>query len=215
MHYDPLPIDWELQSTTDENGKRKYLTPSGVSYPSVTTVTGWEKNQYFARWRAENPEESQRVTQRGVRFHKLMEDWISQGVLPEEKETYLVLQVQPYLRKHLGRIWGQEVPLWSDLLRLAGRTDCVAEYRGKLSIMDFKGSTNPKRLDDIDNYFLQATAYAIMWQERTGMPVPQIVILISCEDGIVQEVIRSTNDYVPALKESISRYYAMFKEEKV
>jgi genome maintenance exonuclease 1 len=134
-----------------------------------------------------------------------LEDWLSKGTLEQRDETYLALQLQPYL-KNFGRIWGQEVPLWSDLLRLAGRTDCISEYRGKLSVVDFKGSTKAKRIEDIENYFLQATAYAIMWQERTGMAVPQIVILISCEDGIVQEIIRNTNDYVPRLKMAIDHY---------
>lgn len=211
MHYDPLPIDWELQSVTDDNGKRKYTTPSGAVYPSVTTVVGWEKNEFFSRWRAENPQESQRVTRRGTNFHKLMEDWLSTGTLTQTDETYLALQLQPYL-KHFGRIYGQEVPLWSDLLRLAGRTDCVAEYRGKLSIVDFKGSTKAKRIDDIENYFLQATAYAIMWQERTGIAVSQIVILISCEDGIVQEIIRNTNEFVPLLKNAIDKYESLQKQ---
>jgi genome maintenance exonuclease 1 len=174
-------------------------------YPSVTTVVGWEKNKFFAKWREENPQESLRVTRRGTNFHKLMEDWLSKGTLEQRDETYLALQLQPYL-KNFGRIWGQEVPLWSDLLRLAGRTDCISEYRGKLSVVDFKGSTKAKRIEDIENYFLQATAYAIMWQERTGMAVPQIVILISCEDGIVQEIIRNTNDYVPRLKMAIDHY---------
>jgi hypothetical protein len=211
MHYDPLPIDWELQSVTDDNGKRKYTTPSGAVYPSVTTVVSWEKNEFFARWRAENPQESARVTRRGTNFHKLMEDWLSTGTLTQADETYLALQLQPYL-KHFGRIYGQEVPLWSDLLRLAGRTDCIAEYRGKLSVVDFKGSTKAKRIDDIDNYFLQATAYAIMWQERTGIAVPQIVILISCEDGIVQEIIRNTNEFVPLLKNAIDKYESLQKQ---
>lgn len=211
MHYDPLPIDWTLEQKTDENGKRFYSTPSGAVYPSVTTVVGWEKNEFFARWRAENPQESQRVTRRGTNFHKLMEDWLSTGVLANTDETYLALQLKPYL-KHFGRIYGQEVPLWSDLLRLAGRTDCISEYRGKLSVVDFKGSTKAKRIDDIENYFLQATAYAIMWQERTGIAISQIVILISCEDGIVQEVIRNTNDFVPRLKGAIDRFHQRQKQ---
>ena len=214
MQYDPLPIDWELQSITDENGKRQYTTPGGAVYPSVTTVVGWEKNQYWAKWRAENPQESARTSRRGTNLHKIMEDWISTGTLDQRDETYLALQLQPYM-KHMGRIYGQEVPLWSDLLRLAGRTDCIAEYRRKLSVIDFKGSTRAKRAEDIDNYFQQATAYAIMWQERTGMKVPQIVILVSCEDGIVQEFIRNPNEFVPMLKDSIDRYTRMRKEETV
>ena len=211
MNYDPIPIDWTLEQKTDENGKRFYSTPSGAVYPSVTTVVGWEKNAFFAKWRAENPQESVRVLKRGNDLHKLMEDWISTGVLAESNETYLALQLQGHL-KNFGRIYGQEIALWSDLLRLAGRTDCIAEYRGKLSVVDFKGSTRAKRIDDIEQYFLQATAYAIMWQERTGIAINQIVILISCEVGITQEIIRNTNDYVPRLKATIDRYETLTKQ---
>jgi genome maintenance exonuclease 1 len=211
MLYNPIPIDWTLEQKTDENGKRFYSTPSGAVYPSVTTVVGWEKNAFFAKWRAENPQESVRVLKRGNDLHKLMEDWISTGVLAESNETYLALQLQGHL-KNFGRIYGQEIALWSDLLRLAGRTDCIAEYRGKLSVVDFKGSTRAKRIDDIEQYFLQATAYAIMWQERTGIAINQIVILISCEDGITQEIIRNTNDNVPRLKAAIDRNEVLTKQ---
>lgn len=112
--------------------------------------------------------------------------------------------MRPYIDRRIDNVVAQETPLWSDLLELAGRVDLISDYDGKLSIVDFKGSTKAKKPEDIENYFLQATAYAIMWQERTGTPVKQIVILISTEEGIVQEFIEDPKDWVPKLREAIS-----------
>jgi ATP-dependent exoDNAse (exonuclease V) beta subunit len=206
MQYEPIAIDWQLEQTTREDGTRCYTTPSGAVYPSVTTVVGWEKSQQFAEWRRRNPQESARVLRRGTAFHSLMEDWIKTGTLQSTPETDLALQLQSHVHEHMGKVYGLEVPLWSVLLELAGRTDCVGEYKGKLSVVDFKASTRAKRADDIENYFMQATAYAIMWHERTGQPVEQIVILIASEDGITQEMIRRPQDFVPQLKRAIEIY---------
>jgi len=204
--------------SVEENGKRFYLTPDGKRYPSVTTVVGFEKNKFFAEWRKKNPKESQRVTARGTALHSLVERYMegkgvdatttdSNGLVDENlSATVLDLfkQMRPYIDRRIDNVVAQETPLWSDLLELAGRVDLISDYDGKLSIVDFKGSTKAKKPEDIENYFLQATAYAIMWQERTGIPVKQIVILISTEEGIVQEFIEDPKDWVPKLREAIN-----------
>ena len=174
-------------NTVNKNGQRFYSTPEG-HYPSVTTVTGWEKRQFFAKWRAENPKESRRVLDRGNKLHNLIEDYINNRV--DDKTTGglnpfildLFILLKPELDK-IDNVYAQEVPLWSSTLELAGRVDCVGEYDGKLSIIDFKGSTRIKRKEDIQNYFMQATAYAIMWQEMTGQKIDNIAILIATEQG--------------------------------
>ena len=108
----------------------------------------------------------------------------------------------------IDNVRAQEVALWSDTLRLAGRVDCVAEFDGKLSIIDFKGSTKRKSPSKISNYFCQATAYAIMWHEMMGESIDQVVILISCEDGASQVFVKDPKDYVPELRRSILMYEA-------
>ena len=85
--------------------------------------------------------------------------------------------------------------------------DCVAEYKGKLSIIDFKSSRREKKLEYIENYFAQATAYSIMWQQLTGQKIEQIVILITCEDGSIQEFVEKPTSYVKRLKEMIDYYW--------
>jgi len=96
--------------------------------------------------------------------------------------------------------------LWSDMLELAGRVDCIGEYNGKMSVIDFKGSTRNKRKEDIDNYFTQATAYAIMWQERTGIKIDNIAILMSCEDGTVSVFESNPIKHTKELFECIQDY---------
>ena len=113
--------------------------------------------------------------------------------------------MRPELDK-IDNIKAIETPLWSKTLGLAGRTDCIAEYDWKLSIIDFKASTKEKRESDIDNYFAQATAYALMFQERTGIIVDNFAILIACEDGIRQVFQGKPINYVRHLKTLIEEY---------
>jgi len=197
-----------LKAETAEGG-RFYSSPVG-NMPSVTTVTGWEKSKFFAKWRRENPQESRRVTSRGNAFHSLIEDYLNNELdiskwTPETVELFH--QLKPELDK-IDNIYALEVPLWSEAMMLAGRVDCVAEYNGKLSIIDFKGSTRAKRKEDIQNYFLQATAYAIAWQERTGQAIENFAILMSCEDGITQVFEGKPIKYAKPLLEAIENYHA-------
>ena len=103
------------------------------------------------------------------------------------------------LLDRIDNIHGQEVALYSDHLRLAGRVDCIAEYNGKLSIIDFKTAAKPKRKEWIDNYFAQAAAYAIMYEERTDIPIDQSVIMIAVEGDEPQVFIEKRDNYVELL----------------
>mgnify|MGYP003641965192 CR=1 FL=1 len=198
--------------TTNENGQRYYETPEGF-YPSVTTVTGWEKKNFFAKWRRDNPKESRRVLNRGNKLHSLIEEYIDNNLDPNSGIDLpildLFLQLQPELN-NIDSIFAQEIPLWSSTLELAGRVDCVGEYNGKLSSIDFKGSTKTKRKSDIENYFMQATAYAIMWQEMTGISINNIVIMIATEAGNCQVFEANPIDYVKPLLKAIRSYQKEF-----
>lgn len=196
-----------LLSEENDSG-RYYDTPEG-KFPSVTTVTGWEKRKFFAEWRKNNPEEAKRTTGRGNKLHSLLEKYLNNEELNKKEidpfTLDLFLQIKPEIDK-IDNIHALEVPLYSKLLKLAGRVDCIAEYNGELAIIDFKGSTKQKRKEDIDNYFMQATAYSIMWKERIGIPVKKIVILIACEDGGLQIFESNPVEYVAKLKDAIEKY---------
>ena len=204
-----MPVDFADIPTVNENGARFYLCEND-KYPSVTTVTGWKKRQFFAEWRANNKKESKRVLHRGNLLHETIEDYLNNKELNLLTTTptvaELFVQLKPELDK-IDNIIALEVPLWSSTLGLAGRVDCVAEYDGKLSIIDFKGSTRIKRKEDIENYFTQATAYAIMWHERTGRPIDRFDILMATEESCTPQVFSGKPiDYVQNLYGAIQYY---------
>ena len=203
----PIEIDNKLKEVTVD-GKRFYETPGGI-FPSVTSVVGWDKQNFFAEWRRINPEESRRVLARGTKLHSLIESYLNNEILDFDNmlPNFKVLfnQIKPELDK-IQNIVAIETPLWSKTLGLAGRTDCIAEYDGKLSIIDFKASSKEKRKQDVESYFTQATAYALMFQERTGIIVENFAILISCEDGLTQVFQNKPIKYVKKLKSVIVSY---------
>jgi len=202
---------WKIEelTTVTENGGRWYNSPIG-NLPSVTTVTGWEKSEFFKRWRKDNPEESKRVLSRGNLLHKTIENYINNEDIDLNdmsiNDAKLFLNVKPLI-DNIDNVYELEVALWSESTMLAGRADCIGEYNGKLSVIDFKGSTRPKRKEDILNYFMQASAYSIAWQERTGIPINNIVILISCDGGRVQEFEDTPIRYAKALLSVIEGYH--------
>ena len=198
----------ELNATTEGNG-RFYQTPDKQKYPSVTTVCGFEKAHFFAQWRKDNPEEARRTSERGNILHEALERYVNNEPVGElEKNEAMLFANMKRNVDRIDNVRAQEVALWSNTLRLAGRVDCVAEFDGKLSIIAFKGATRRKSPSKITNYFGQATAYAIMWHERMHEAIEQVVILISCEDGASQVFVKDPKEYVPELRRSILMYEA-------
>ena len=207
--HNPIPVEMPDLKTDMSEGFRQYVLPSGGKYHSVTTVTGHKKSEFFKEWRMKNPKESRRVLNRGNKLHTAVEIYLNneEDFLKNlgPNEYILFEQLLPELN-NIDNIICQEVALWSDTLELAGRVDCIGEYNGKMSVIDFKGSTRNKRKEDIDNYFMQATAYAIMWQERTGIKIDNIAILMSCEDGTVSVFESSPMKHTKELFECIQDY---------
>lgn len=203
--FDDLPVE-------QKSGLRFYKSPNQKWLPSVTTVTGWSKRDFFKEWR-ENPDnrrESTRCLKRGNQLHTLIEDYLNNNEDfwgdKDPINVELFKQLQPDLHR-IDNIYAQEVPLWSETVGLAGRVDCVAEFDGELSIIDFKGSTKTKKEEWIENYFRQATAYAIMFQEKTGIEIKNIVIMVACENGDNQIFIKKPIDYVKGLYNDIKTFY--------
>jgi hypothetical protein len=212
FHHAFVTLDEQIE-TIEINGSRRYKTPAGL-FPSVTTVTGWKKRAFFAKWRRDNPEESKRVLSRGTKLHSLIETYIRNDLTPTalsesegttERDLFVSMQQEI---DRIGTIYAIEVPLWSQKVGLAGRTDCIGEFDGVPSVIDFKSSNYPKSEDAIQDYFMQATAYALMWQDLTGQELRNIAILIGVEDGGCQVFTADPMDYVPDLVEAIQTYRA-------
>jgi genome maintenance exonuclease 1 len=107
---------------------------------------------------------------------------------------------------NINNIHAQECGLYSDKYKVAGRVDCIAEYKDTLSIIDFKTSTRERSDSWNENYYIQGSAYAEMFGERTGIEINQVVILVVTEDGTVQEFVRDKEEYLPMLEESVAEW---------
>lgn len=207
----------ELKAKTTSKG-RNYTTPEGNVYPSITTILGFKEKPWLENWRnALGPDkaakETQRCADRGTAVHELAEKYLNneegflKGIAPEYIRGFNQLKFQ--LNK-IDNIRIQEAPLFSDDMRIAGRVDCVGEYEKELSIIDFKTSNNDKDVDMVFDYFLQCTAYAIMWMQRTGEPIDNITVLMSVERGLVPLVFKDSVDkYVEPLLKRIHEYHRM------
>ena len=202
--FDDLPVE-------QKSGLRFYKSPNGKWLPSVTTVTGWSKRDFFKEWQQnpDNRRESKRCLKRGNQLHTLIEDYLNNTEDfwgdKDPVNVELFKQLQPELHR-IDNIIAQEVPLWSERVGLAGRVDCIGEFDGELSIIDFKGSTKTKKEEWIQNYFHQATAYAIMFQEKTGIEIKNIVIMVACENGENQIFTKKPIDYVKGLYKDIKLF---------
>ena len=194
----------KLTRKTTEAGRR-YFTPDGAAYPSITTVLGILSKQGIIDWRkrvgeAEANRISTQAATRGTAVHKLAEDYIdnvegwSKGAMPANIAQFNDLKT--ILDKRLDNVWFQEEFLYSDRLKCAGQVDCIAEFDGQLSIVDFKTSRKPKKEEWITSYFIQASFYAAAFYERTGIPIKQGVILITVDGSEPQVFKVNTYDYL-------------------
>lgn len=191
IHKPDFPI---LRRIEDESGVRKYLTPGGMSYPSVTTVLSKLNEKQIQAWKKRvGLEEAERISKFalsvGTPVHELFEKYINNeepnySDIKSPLQTNMFLATKPYLDK-IDNVLCQEQPMYSDLLRLAGTTDLIAEYDGYKSIIDFKTSRKLKEENHIKSYFLQATIYSIMLQELTGLIYPWVTIILVTYSGEV------------------------------
>ena len=199
-------------TTETIKGKRFYVTPEGKKYPSITTVLSGRNNEGIVKWRESvgNDVANQIMRQaasRGTAVHNLVENYLNneelskQDVLP----TALFTLLKPEL-DNINNIRVQEGGLYSDYYGVAGRVDCIADYKGVLSVIDFKTSTKEKKEEWIENYFIQGSAYCEMYEERFDQPIDRVVILIVTEDGGIQTFSKDKNDYLPLLKSAIKEF---------
>lgn len=214
IHCPPKQLS-DLNSETQADGKRYYVTPSGKRLPSVTTVVGAMKKQAIMEWRKRvGDEEANRVskiaTSRGNRVHLLAEKYLNNDPINWIKEMPDAVALFRKLIKPIHRINNihyQEQALWSEKIGLAGRVDLIAEWDGVLSVIDFKTSKKIKTREDIFDYFAQCTAYACMYEELVGKPIDQLVILMAVEDSEPLIFVEKVEDHINTLLEHIQYYH--------
>jgi genome maintenance exonuclease 1 len=201
--FEPYEFE-ELDTTYTPEGKRYYVHPDGSMFPSVTTVLGnaLPKDSLEAWRKRVGEDEAKRVSTqaagRGTAIHSICEKYMlgedyKRGVMPVNLATFN--SIKPKLDDHVGRVFGLEAPLYSRTLNTAGRTDCVAEWNGIKSIIDFKTSKRLKEESWIYSYFLQATCYSMMVEERTDLSIDQIVIVIAVDHEDPQVFVRDSRSF--------------------
>jgi len=202
----------EIKATTTD-GVRLYETPEGKFYPSITTVLSVRNKKGLFEWRKRVGEDvanyvARKAANRGTAVHHMCEDYLNND-FDEEKHKKKFLpyvlfnQLKESSLQKIDNIYAQECGLYSDKYKVAGRVDCIAEYDGKLSIIDFKTSSKERSDEWNESYYIQASAYAEMFEERTGIAIDQVAILVVTEDGIVQEFVKNKTEYLPLLSDAI------------
>jgi len=207
-------IDFKDIEATTMKGGRYYDTPKGY-YPSVTTVLGILSKKGIAEWRrrvgeAEANRISTQAARRGTEVHQMCEDYVNNDLtektfLPHVRAMFN--SIKRVLDDRLGVVVAQECAMYSDYLGIAGRVDCIAEFDGKLSVIDYKTAGKLKKKEYIGNYFQQASAYCVMFEEMTGIPINQIVIVIGVEnEPNAQVFIEKRDDHIFNMIDTIKLY---------
>ena len=200
--------------TENRNGKRHYVTPEGKLYPSITTVLGELNKTSILEWRkrvgeTEANKISTKASRRGTSVHSGCESYIKneEGYLDGQTPNIIELfkSIEPYLER-IDNIHGVELALYSNHFGLAGRTDLIAEFDGKLSVIDYKTSNRIKKKEWCDNYFAQGSFYAIAYEELTNIPVSQIVIIIAVDEDVPQLFVEHRNNWIDKIWEAKKLY---------
>ena len=215
----PVTLD-EIKATTT-NGVRLYETPEGNLYPSITTVLSVRNKEGLFEWRKRVGDDvanyiSRTAAARGTKVHHMCEDYLNNmenewpDKFNEHKKNFLPFCLFEQLKNkvlcHISDIYAQEAGLYSDKYKVAGRVDCIAKYKGTLSVIDFKTSTKEKNDEWNENYYIQGSAYAEMFEERSGINISQVVILVVTEDGTVQEFVKNKEEYLNRLLGAIKTW---------
>ena len=215
-------IDVDKSKLPTTKGKRidgfRFYQIDGKNYPSITTVLGVQKKEGLEKWRKAVGEEAAkwemgRAARRGKATHTLVEQYLKsetpaiRDVLP----LGLFRLMKPYIDQ-IDNVQLSEEIMYSHKLTIAGQVDCVADYNGKLSVIDFKTANKERKEDWIENYYIQTCAYAIMYEELFGKRIEQLVILMAGEDGTMRSFIRDKKDFEPKLEESIKYFYKYYEK---
>ena len=216
-------IDLDKSKLPVTKGKKvdcfSFYDIDGKAYPSVTSVLGIKKKAELQGWSEKIGEdvanwEMGRAARRGKATLLLVEEYLK-GQTPSERGVLplgLFKLLRPYIDQ-IDNIHLLETIMYSPKLTIAGQVDCIAEYNGKLSVIDFKTANKERQESWIDNYFLQTTAYAQMYEETYGKNIDQIVILLASEDGSVQNFVKEKKDYMSPLMKSIDEFYKYYQEQ--
>lgn len=202
------------------DGKRHYKLDDDNIFPSITSILSCRGKISLDKWKENVGEElskkiGRNAANRGTRYHKICENYLSnldpfqtdnevKLFLPSDKEMFYNTKS---ILDRIDNIVFLERYLFSKKIKIAGTVDCIAEFDGELSIIDFKTSSKMKYIEDIPNYFAQATAYSLMFRELFNFTIEDIVIIIGIEETGESIVYKSNViNHMEYLKKSIQMF---------
>ena len=198
----------------NSGGMRQYSDGDGL-FPSITSILSREiSSEGLDAWKKDKGEKLAKyicdsAISRGNKFHRICESYLNNDCtckfVNHLLEYGMFEQAQPALER-ISDIVGIEMPMVSRELGIGGTADIIANFDGVLSVIDLKSSTSPKKDEWCEKFFLQETAYSLMFEEITSKPIEQLVTIIASENGTVQVLIRNRDDFTHELKEIISRF---------
>ena len=199
----------KIERIKGRHGRRYYIREGKPSqaYPSVTTVLSADKvsRKALFEWRNRvGAEEAQRVSSKasglGNTVHDMIEKYVLEGATtrPDAMPIHLDMfgRLKDVVDERVGEVRLVEGQMISDHLRVAGTADMIAEFDGRLAVVDWKTSAKEKPREWITNYFKQEAAYAVMFEENTGIPVDRLVTVITNQEGTAQVFIEKRDDWI-------------------
>ena len=218
--YNHIPINFKQAKLIERDNAHFYQTPTGEIYPSITTILhetmSNEKKESLQNWK-EQEIAAEYITQEaatiGTETHKLIENHINEIRQTDEVRLLSVAHFNnliPFLQK-INDVHGTELRLYSNPMKLAGTSDCIANYDGELSIIDYKTKRSNQKEEWMTDHFIQGTAYAQMFKELTGIEPKQVVILVSSEKNTRIEFVKNTEDYKDSLTKRLNQYYGILE----
>ncbi len=203
----PKFIDHNIPTIEQINSSsgRKYSTPEGKYYPSVTSVLSVEENPHLKAWRERVGEKeadriSKQATTKGSKVHEACENYLQCKVTEwslRESEAKEAFSVFIPVLESVEEVHAMETRMWSDKLEVAGTVDLIARIGGELTIADWKTSSRYKRKEDIPDYFKQMASYSVMFYERTGIAIPNMVVLMTVPEIGLLTFKEKVKDWIP------------------
>ena len=193
-------FNYPKSSRSIENGMRKYLFDD-EKLPSVTSILQATKSEEdkaaIKNWVSRvGSTEANRIkneaSNRGTSMHSYIENFLKGRINEsffESNEQYKNMAkeiIEKGIKGKLEEIYGMETTLYYPE-KYAGTADLIGVYEGHQSIIDFKQSNKPKKIDYIQDYLLQLGAYTLAHNVVYESNITSGVILLCTVDNLFQD----------------------------
>ena len=193
-------FNYPKSSRSIENGMRKYLFDD-EKLPSVTSILQATKSEEdkaaLENWKQRvGYKEANKIkteaSSRGTSMHSYIEDFLRGRINEsffESNEQYKNMAkeiIDKGIKGKLEEIFGMETTLRYPQ-KYGGTADLVGIYLGKEAIIDFKQANKPKKVDYIQDYFLQLGAYTLAHNVVYKTNITSGVILLCTVDNLFQD----------------------------